>query len=82
MDSKFCPLLEVNLSVLELTSKRSLSVPERVYVGAASESASDTVRETTFCTFSLMVMVEDEVNAGATSSTSVTVTVNVVLDVD
>ena len=75
IDSKFCPAAEENLSMPELTSNSALSVPETVYDGAAVESASVTVRETTFCTFSAIDMDEELVNTGATSSTSVTVTV-------
>ena len=65
-----------------MTSNRALSVPDRVYVGAAEESESDTVRSTAFWTFSAMVTEAEDVNVGATSSTSVMVTVNVVSAVD
>ena len=58
-----------------MTSNRALSVPDRVYVGAADESESVTVRSTAFWTFSAIVTEAEDVNVGATSSTSVMVTV-------
>ena len=82
MDSKSCPDADANRSVPELTSKSELSVPDNVYVGAAVESASVTVRSTTSCTFSFTSIDESEVKTGAVSSTSVMVTVNVVAAVD